>query len=181
MYETSNYIYKVLNDKTELLNENGLLILPFPTGIGKTFNIIRFIKENYKKKKMFFVSNQLKLLPSLEKITENVSSNEKKEISNEYLEIPSLLESFKKYIYDISSDAPFTGIEEFKDIKETILAYDNSKEQDAKVYFLDKFYNLERVFRTKLKNKIKNNQYLEKYRAYIKQLYPATMLDEKKL
>lgn len=177
MHEASNYIYKILNDKIKLLKENGILILPFPPGIGKTYNVIQFIKENYKTTKMFFISNQLKLLPSLDKITEEVSPTEKKEITVEYLEIPSLLDGFRECLHD----NPFYEFEEFKEIQGIISSYDSSDNQEIKSFFLDKFYDLEQNFRKKLKNKIKDKEYLEKYRKYIEHLYPATLLYDKNI
>lgn len=177
MYEASNYIYKILNDKIKLLKEKGILILPFPPGIGKTYNVIEFIKEHYKTTKMFFISNQLKLLPSLEKITEKVSSTEKNEITAEYLEIPSLMDCFRK----CSHDDPFYEFDEFKEIQEIISSYDSTDKQDIKSFFSDKFYDLEKQFRNKLKNQIKDKKYLEKNRNHIEHLYPATRLYDKNI
>lgn len=181
MFETSDYIYKTLNEKIDLLKNNGILILPFPPGIGKTYNVVRFIKENYKKRKMFFVSNQLKLLPSFEKITKDVTLIEKEDISKEYLEIPSLLEGFRNYIHGINNVHLFEEIDEFKEINSTIVAYDRSKEEDAQEYFFNKFHSLEKEFRSKLKNKIKDEEYLKKYKRFIEKLYPATLLMEKNI
>ncbi len=177
MHEASNYIYKILNEKISLLKEKGILILPFPPGIGKTYNVVQFIKENYKTTKMFFISNQLKLLPPLEKIIENCSPKEKKEITAQYLEIPSLLDGFRECLYD----NPFYEFEEFKEIQEIISSYDSSDNQEIKSFFSDKFRDLEQNFRKKLKNKIKDKEYLEKYRKYIEHLYPATLLYDKNI
>lgn len=181
MYEASNYIYKLLNIKIEQLKENGILMLPFPTGVGKTYNIIKYIKNNFKTKKIFFISNQLKLLPSLEKIIEDESEKVKEEITNSYLEIPSLLDGFREYFkssfyYELSGE-----FEELKELDETIQAYDECADQEYKIFFDDKFHELERKFRIKFKNKLNDPDQFLKYKKHMEKLYPASLLYEKNI
>lgn len=181
MYEASDYIYKLLNVKIKQLNRNGILILPFPTGVGKTYNIIKYIKNNFKTKKIFFISNQLKLLPSLKKIIENETETVKEEITNSYLEIPSLLDGFREYFKCAFHQELYVEFEELKELNQTIQSYDNCKDQEFKIFFDDKFHEIERKFRIKFKNKLNDPDNFIKYKAHIEKLYPASLLYEKNI
>ncbi len=181
MYEASNYIYNLLNIKIEQLKEKGMLILPFPTGVGKTYNVIKYIKNNYKTKKIFFISNQLKLLPSLKKIIKDESPKIKEEISNAYLEIPSLMDGFRDYFKSNNIQDFYNEFEEIKEIYAVVKAYDNSKEEASKIFFYDKFHSLEREFRIKLKSKINDVSFSKKNKKQIEKLYPAALIYEKNI
>lgn len=57
----------------------GLSLLPLPTGIGKTYNVLQFIANNYKgKRKIIFITNLKKNLPlqNLREIFEDKGNGE---------------------------------------------------------------------------------------------------------
>lgn len=72
-------------------NPNGLMILPMPTGSGKTYSVRKYISElmeRYPKRKIFFISSQ------------------KKNIDDPYKELlEDLPDEFKQRVYRIKSNA----------------------------------------------------------------------------
>ena len=63
-------MYEVLNKYCLSNNSKGLLLLSMPTGSGKTYNVLKFIREHYAEftaqdRKILFVTNLKKIFQSM--------------------------------------------------------------------------------------------------------------------
>lgn len=180
--EFSNYIYELLEEKIECMDSNGLFLLPLPTGSGKTYNVIKYISNNYKNKKIFFVSNQLKLLPNLEDIQKEMTEVEKTEIEKQFLKLPSIYDSFKSFFDKHLNDECMIKYEDLKELNKYVKCYEENTEPELKDYYLNKFNTKELEFRKKVKKYFNTEPKREsKDFEYLKLLYPAYEIDEKNI
>lgn len=178
----SDYLYEVLNEKIDAMDSNGLFLLPLPTGSGKTFNVIKYIKENYKNKKIFFISNQLKLLPDLSELQKNSNHEEKIEIEKQFLKLPSIFDSFKLFFEKYSNEETIKKYDDLNDLKKYIRCYEENREIEIKEYYLDKFTTKELEFRKKVKKYFNSKSIVNDTDfEYLKAMYPAYELEEKNI
>ncbi|AGC75849.1 hypothetical protein LX97_00533 [Nonlabens dokdonensis] len=135
--------------------ENGLLLFDPPTGSGKTYNVLKWIFENYKEyckegRKIFFITNLKKNLP-IQDLREDFFRKNKK------------LNDFNKHVLFLNSNAGF-AIEHFTEVRSTIpeyftklSAYWDFKNQIEFIYRLEKLDGFKDVL-SKAKNEFRNRQ-----------------------
>ena len=58
---------------------------------------IKYIQKNYKYKKIFFITNQIKLLPDVDKMTKGLNDKDANELKDQLLYLSSYYDSFQKY------------------------------------------------------------------------------------
>ena len=91
----TDIVYDIINNHAD--NEETLFLLDAPTGFGKTYNAIKYIQKNYKYKKIFFITNQIKLLPNVDKMTKGLNDKDANELKDQLLYLSSYYDSFQKY------------------------------------------------------------------------------------
>lgn len=161
----------------EILNnhcnaENGLLLFDPPTGSGKTYNVLRWIFENYEKhcvdgKKIFFVTNLKKNLPYEELKINHFQKNDK-------------LKEFDRSVLFINSNSEFV-IDNFKDAMKDVdpyfkklSVYKKLKKQVEQIHNLEKATGL-KEFQEMLKDDLRTKyepEFREKIELYLKENYP---------
>lgn len=184
-------------------NHHGLLLLSMPTGFGKTYNVFKFIYENYQEfaannRKIIFLTNLKKNL-EVKHLKEFFTNNSHEDDYDKYVlfidsnsetVINKLSQKNKNNIDDeISSE--FKDKESYKNLKNYIELYNIPKlPKKAQDNFKDKIRkDLEPAFRRDIENILKerfsskeaklqaiNTQ--SKYQ-WIGKLYPAVFTDEK--
>lgn len=180
--KSSDYIYEILKEKIETMDSNGLFLLPLPTGSGKTYNVIKYIKENYKSKKIFFISNQLKLLPNLEDFQKGMTAEEKNDIAKHFLKLPSIYDSYKTFFEKYSEDECLVKYEDLRELDKIIKCYEQFDDSELKQYYYDKFSSKELEFRKKVKKYFNSNSSIASSDyEYLRTLYPAVEMDEKNI
>lgn len=91
--------------KKRIDDENiSMFIFDAPTGSGKTYQIVKYIQDNYQKKKIFFIANLHNQIPDQEELTRDLDDNEKEKIKLQILRLNSILENFKSHYKDIISN-----------------------------------------------------------------------------
>jgi hypothetical protein len=179
-------IYNIIENHA--IEKSGLFLLDAITGFGKTHHVIKYIQNHYQDKKIFFVANQLKLLPTVEKLAEGLQPDEKEKMKNEILSLTSYVDSYKN-----SFESSYQNMDdEFKVMNDMLLRSMNSlvinlkKEKDSEIIklFYEKFtlteYDLRKQIKAYIKLKgIKKNELLKK--EWLTNLYPAMLLEKKKI
>ncbi|MBJ7295086.1 MAG: hypothetical protein JHC73_01850, partial [Dolichospermum sp.] len=179
-------------------HNQGLLLLSMPTGFGKTYNVFKFIYENYKEfaaknRKILFLTNLKKNLvfEDLKKLF--IADGNEDDYDKYVLFIDSNSESVIKNFIDIDDEIPdeFKNKDSYKEVKKYIELYNipqqNKKAQDS---FKDQIRKeLEPAFRGDIQKILKeifpskearlqairnNSDY-----QWIGKLYPAVFTDEK--
>ena len=182
-------IYEIIKQKIED-SDVQLFLLDAPTGMGKTYQVIRYIQNYYTDKKIFFIANQLKLLPSDEELTKGLSETQKENLLSEILRVPSTPDNFKKEFKNAVEimDIDFKGRnhELIKSLQEVIDAQLAPQAVDARKeiekILLDKLRELEMEFRNILKVYLKNKQITKSkviHMEWITKLYPAVLMERK--
>ncbi len=179
-------------------HSQGLLLLSMPTGFGKTYNVFKFIYDNYKEfaaknRKILFLTNLKKNL-ALKDLKNHFIENGNEDDYNKYvLFIDSNSETVIKNFIDIDDEIPdeFKNTEKYKKLKKCIEIYqtkqlpkevkDNLETQIRK--------ELEPIFRTDIQAKLKEKFSSKKARLqaikdkqdyqWVGKLYPAVFTDEK--
>jgi hypothetical protein len=169
-----------------------------PTGFGKTYNVFKFIYDNYKEfaaknRKILFLTNLKKNL-ALKDLKNHFIENGNEDDYNKYvLFIDSNSETVIKNFIDIDDEIPdeFKNTEKYKKLKKCIEIYqtkqlpkevkDNLETQIRK--------ELEPIFRTDIQAKLKEKFSSKKARLqaikdkqdyqWVGKLYPAVFTDEK--
>lgn len=178
----SNYTYDILTQKIEQMNSNGLFLFPLPTGSGKTYNVIKYIKENYKTKKIIFVSSQLKLLPSLKEFKKDLSPQEAIEIEKQFLKIPAIIDSYKSFCYKYKDEESMKKYEDLQELFKYVKCHEEHSDPDLNEYYYNKFNDKELEFRKKIKKHFsKNSEFKEADYEYLKELYPACEIGDKNI
>lgn len=176
---SDHLILDFIND-TIYTNSKGLFVINAPTGYGKTYQVLKYIRENYKDKKIYFISNQEKLLPTEEKLYEGLNELEKKELFNKTIYLKSIINTFKENYFKITINYEFLDYEtiEITNSLKGIIKALNSKEIDPEVsvYLVEKFYEQERKLRKKIKDYVGGKK--SRITEWIKVLYPTVKLDE---
>lgn len=182
----TDVVYDIINNHAD--NEKLLFLLDAPTGFGKTHNSIKYIQKNYKYKKIFFITNQIKLLPDVDKMTRGLNDKDANELKDQLLYLSSYYDSFQKYF-----DSSYKIMdEEFKKmnyqlimtIKSLITNLENEKDSQIKQLFYDKFTSIEREFRKQIKVYLKQQKYTKREIQDLKwltDLYPSILLDKKQI
>ena len=182
MKTINDYLIKdIIEDKIKT-NTSGLTLIDAPTGIGKTYQAIKFIQENYQDKKIIFVANQEKLLPD-DELFKGLTKLKKQKFKHSILKLPSLLTSFKKAFKNDANIKYQTIKLKYKVLYEQmfqLLSILNSKSnQDMSDEFGAKsFYDLEKEFRKSVVKEIKSGSSERDLQAY-RELYPAMDIFDK--
>ncbi len=186
-----NPIYQIIKNRVED-KDTQLFFLDAPTGIGKTYQVIRFIQDNYPDKKIFFIANQLKLLPTDEELTRGMQGECRQNLEAEILRIPSIPETFKSEFKGavrlMPSDFKLSNQELIKgllEVVESLLTPDGgaSKGEIDKL-LIKNLRDLEREFRKNLKTYLKNKQIKKKEiisSEWITKLYPGVLIEKKNI
>lgn len=95
-------------------SKNGLLLFDPPTGSGKTYNVLKWIFENYKKhckegRKIFFVTNLKKNLPL-------------EDLEKDFFEKNNKIAEFKKHVLFLNSNSGFV-LDNFDSVKGEVPEY----------------------------------------------------------
>lgn len=182
----TDIIYDIIKNHAD--KDEKMFLLDAPTGFGKTYNAIKYIQKNYKYKKIFFVANQIKLLPEVEKMVENLSDDEANELKEQLLYLSSYNDSFKNHF-----DSSYQIMDlEFKKmnyqliltLKSLVKNLNEEKEPQIKQLFYEKFTSTEREFRKQVKTYLKLKKYTKKEIQDLKwltDLYPSILLEKKQI
>ncbi len=181
-----NMIYDIIENHSN--KDERLFLLDAPTGFGKTYNIIKYIQNHYKDKKIFLIANQLKLLPSEDKIIEGLNNEEANNLKDNLLYLRSYLDSFLlnfKNSYE-NMDDEFIQINNklLNELKSLIENINKEKDKQIKQIFYDKFTTTEYEFRKQVKVFLKSKEYKKREIVKIKwltDLYPAILLEKKQV
>lgn len=182
----NNILYRLIEDR---INDEDLsmFLLDAPTGAGKTYHILNFIRANYKKYKIFFIANQLKLLPSNENILDGLVDEEKNDLQNEILRLPSILDSFlEAKEKDVFSKLPIPfkndNIEVINLIFSILKQIEDNKNNNICELLTQEFTRLEHQFRDAVKMYVKSKGLKRnalKKEDWITIFYPAVLLEDK--
>ena len=101
---------------------NGLLLIDMPTGAGKTYEVIHYIKElmeNFPEKKIFFVTTLKKNLDApYNDLLEILSEEQKKKVFRIKPNIDFLKENFESVKDEVKKNDRVWKSDEFKELKE---------------------------------------------------------------
>lgn len=187
MEQVSKYIYEIICEKVNSMDRNGLFLLDLQTGIGKTYNIIQYIKNHYKERKIFFVSNQLKLLPQVDEFIRGLNDDQVYDVKNNYLRLNSLMEAFVHYPSEEHIESKIINKLHFEKIMSIIENHKRATDDIAKNYFQDLFYKEESEFRQNIKNKLREEEdkfdedECEVEKTWINKLYPGSLIFDKNI
>ena len=196
-------INKAINKCLEKVNENdknphGLALFDMPTGFGKTYNTINFI-EKYLRKKLNFSKNIEKVI-YLTPLNKNLDDtyNDLKERFKDNLEFfnentilierncQAVIDNFNEIEYEIPEE--IRKLNSFEVLKKDIGLYKTQNQKDIYNYFFDKISKeSEPKFREDLKKYLEDNGIKDvdissnKEYEWIKKLYPATLIEDKKV
>lgn len=170
----------------------GLSLLPLPTGIGKTYNVLQFIANNYKgKRKIIFITNLKKNLPlqNLREIFEDKGNGE--DFDKYVLMIDSNLQSVIDNWDCVLADIPeeVRNTDEFKNLKIYLdlnkktsftIPYKilESAERDFRKLVLD-YLEKKYEFRKKQISPDKRLKKLKQKEVWLIYLYPAILTNDK--
>jgi len=124
-------------------DKNGILLVDMPTGTGKSYNVIKFIYDNYKKvkNKVIFITNLKKNLPKEQLEEFFKKDNRLDDFEKDFLfldnNVDSLIENFKNVKNDIpveyfSKNEILSKVS--KSIKIISTIKDNLEDSDKKVF-----------------------------------------------
>lgn len=199
----------IINDYAfEKMENNGLLLIPLPTGAGKSYTVFEFIHKTLtqtdRKDKIIFVTTLKKNL-QLDSLQERFSENEMEIFNSKVLVMKSYLDCVLEKLLSIDVPAPMSETREYKYLKQAVefcKKFEDSRDfqiqdnvQEKKKEIGDTY---ERNFRRKLKALLeseikakysKNVSY--KYRldfvrsserwSWILDLYPQILTKEKQV
>ena len=185
-------------------SDNGLLLFDPPTGSGKTYNVLKWIFENYEdycteSKKIFFITNLKKNLPYENLKVDHFKKNGKlKEFEKNVLFIDSnseyVINNFKDAMTDL--DPYFTNLSVYKKLKKQIEHIKRLENHSTLKEFQDLLKDdlrtkYEREFREKIENYLKENYPNKRARLaaiknekglrWIGRLYPSVYSSRKKI
>lgn len=153
-------------------SENGLLLFNPPTGSGKTYNVLKWIFENYEEycvdsKKIFFITNLKKNLPYEDLKVNHFEVNGKlREFDKSVLFIDSnseyVINNFEDAMVDV--DVYFTKLSVYKKLKRHV----------EQIKWLDDKPSM-KEFQTMLKDDLRTKyerEFREKIESYLKENYP---------
>ena len=136
---------------------NGLFLIDMPTGAGKTYEVIHYIKElmeKYPDKKIFFVTTLKKNLDApYEDLLEILSEEQKKKVFRIKPNIDFVKENFDSIKDEIKKNNEIWRSEEFKNLKDKYEIADLLKKSKKDYQFSD-FKDAEREFRKLLSFKL---------------------------
>lgn len=191
-------LYNILKEKIDDKNIS-MFLIDAPTGYGKTYDVLEYIRKHYKNHKIFFVANQLKYLPNKDKVLENLEGKQKDELENQILYLPSILDSYRNHFDQCFIDnLPRDFFEEnekaIKKIEKTVLLLNEKESNSIKDMFTKDFYFLEKGFRERIKTYIHQKQEQIKKsnkrkplkscvmeEEWIITLYPSVLIEEKQV
>ena len=182
----NSIVYSIIENHAQ--KGKKLFLLDAPTGFGKTYHVIKYIQGHYKEKKIFFIANQLKLLPNEDSMTNGLNSEEGKELKSDLLYLRSYIDS---YLLNFENSYQHMD-KEFKQINTKLLKTLDSliknikKETDSQIkqIFYEKFSNTEYELREQIKLFLKLKGYKKGDIVKIKwltDLYPAILLEKKQI
>lgn len=190
--------------KTHCNAENGLLLFDPPTGSGKTYNVLKWIFENYKNhckegRKIFFVTNLKKNLPLDDLRKDHFAKNNKVDDFNKHViflnsNMDFVLENFDK----VKDDVPdyFGKLQAFKSLRNQVRLVNNLKSSNKFKDVLKAAENelrnkYEPEFRRRVELYLKENYHNKKERLkaiktepnlkWIGKLYPSVFSSERKI
>ncbi len=177
MTKKNNLLIKSIINDWIVENSHGLVLIDAPTGIGKTYQTIKYIQENYKNKKIIFVANQEKLLPEDNDLYKGLNQIKKKKFEECILKLPSLLTTFKTAFKDdpnmkfrtIRHKYPliYDQMNQMMRILNRLSNHNMSSEFGTK-----SFYDLEKEFRKIVVKELKTN--ISEYdKKHYRELYPS--------
>ena len=135
----------------------GLFLIDMPTGTGKTYEVIHYIKElmaKYPQKKIFFVTTLKKNLDApYEDLLEILSDEQKKKVFRIKPNVDFVTENFDLVKDEIKKNHEIWKSEEFKNLKDKYEIANLLKQNKKESQFLD-FKDAERKFRKLLTSKL---------------------------
>ena len=136
---------------------NGLLLIDMPTGAGKTFAVIHYIKElmnNYPDKKIFFVTTLKKNLDDpYNDLLDILSEEQRKKVFRIKPNIDFVKENFDSIKDDVKKNDKVWKSDEFKQLEEKYGIVDFLKKYKKESQFKE-FEDAERNFRKMLTYKL---------------------------
>ena len=177
-----NILDKFCHDE---VNKNGLMLLPMPTGFGKTHNVLKWITENYDKVegKIFFTTTLKKNLPYDELKAMFIKSGKtEKWVEENVLKIDANTDCLIDNLTNIEKEIPeeFTKIDCFRKIKERIKTIESCAAGITKSSSQeDKVENLAAIAQSAKDDLMKN--YEGKFRAYISKKLKSLNLKKSEL
>lgn len=181
-------------------HNQGLLLLSMPTGFGKTYNVFKFIYDNYKEfadnnRKIIFLTNLKKNLVFEDLKKRFIADGNEDDYDKYVLFIDSNFESVIKNFIDIDDEIPdeFKNKESYKNLKSYIELYNSSKlpkkaqdtfkEQIRKAYEPAFRGDIQAILKERFPSKEARLQAIKDKKEYqyqwIGKLYPAVFTDEK--
>lgn len=197
MYD--NVLYNIIDNK---ISDENIRMIPIdaPTGFGKTYDVVEYIRKHYKEKKIFFIANQLKYLPSKEMILQNLNGKCREELEDEIVYVCSILDSYKKHFTQnfIENSIPFEFYKDNEDlinkVEKVILLLNDNIDISIQEMFIKDFRVLEQNFRYQIKTYLHQKYEKQKKNSkrktlklcvleeqWIVSLYPAVLIDDKKV
>lgn len=181
-----NVIYNIIENHSN--NDERLFLLDAPTGFGKTYNVIKYIQNHYKDKKIFLIANQLKLLPNESRIIEGLNNEEANDLKDNLLYLRSYLDSFLlnfKNSYG-NMDDEFVQINNklLNELKSLVENINKENDNQIKQIFYDKFTTTEYEFRKQVKAFLKSKGYKKNEiikTKWLTDLYPTILLEKKQV
>ncbi|MBQ3750137.1 MAG: hypothetical protein II865_02380 [Bacteroidales bacterium] len=136
---------------------NGLLLIDMPTGAGKTYEVIHYIKELmeiFSEKKIFFITTLKKNLDApYNDLLEILSEEQKKKVFRIKSNIDFVKENFDSIKDDVKENDKVWKSDEFKQLKEKYEIVDFLKKYKKETQFKE-FEDAERNFRKMLTYKL---------------------------
>lgn len=185
--------------KKRIDDENiSMFIFDAPTGSGKTYQIVKYIQDNYQNKKIFFIANLHNQIPTQEELTRDLNDNEQEKIKLQILRLSSIFENFKSHFKAIISNkdniqlsaffVTNAGIIENLSITLSILN-DKPISANQEKYYFNIFYEQEKKFRAAVKiyiyencaNTKKKRKEFVQSQEWIRLLYPVIDIDDKNI
>lgn len=161
----------------EILNnhcnaERGLLLFDPPTGSGKTYNVLKWIFENYKTycrdgRKIFFVTNLKKNLPLDDLRNEHFAKNNKVDDFNKHvLFLDSNMGFVLRYFDEIKDSIPeyFSKLQAFRSLRNQVRLVNSLKSSN-------KFKDVLKTAENELRNK-HEPEFRRRIELYLKENYP---------
>lgn len=152
--------------------ENGLLLFDPPTGSGKTYNVLKWIFENYKThckegRKIFFITNLKKNLPLEDLKNDHFAKNKKVDDFNKHvLFLDSNMGFVLKNFDDIKDSIPeyFSKLQAFRSLRNQVRLVNNLKSSN-------KFKDVLNAAENELRNKYEP-EFRRRLELYLKENYP---------
>lgn len=191
-------LYNILKEKIDDKNIS-MFLIDAPTGYGKTYDVLEYIRKHYKNHKIFFIANQLKYLPDKHKILENLEGKQKDELENQILYLPSISDSYRNhfdqhFIDNLPRDFFENNERIIKKIQKTVLLLNEKENNSIKDMFMKDFYSLEKEFRKCIKtylhqkqDQIKKSSKKKTLKSCVMEekwiiiLYPSVLIDERQV